>query len=183
MKPKLILINGNPGMGKTTLAERYVSEHPLTLNLDVDRIWHMMGQWQDELDESSRLKQLHSYALAGSHLAQGYDVVVPDLMESTEQVERYERVAALHNAVFREIVLLSDPEDAIERCKARARRLGYEDGFRPGGVLNMQGRERRLAEMYQNVLATTALRQNAFKITPVLNNIDDTYRELLAAIQ
>ena len=59
MEPKLILLNGNPGMGKTTLANRYVDEHPLTLNLDVDRIWHMMGQWQAELDEfQSHFKKL-----------------------------------------------------------------------------------------------------------------------------
>lgn len=183
MKPKLILLNGNPGMGKTTIAERYVDEHPLTLNLDVDRVWHMMGQWQSELEESMRLKYEHSYALAGSHLSQGYDVIVPDLIETVEQVEKYERIANLHDATFCEVVLICNQDDAIERCKARARSLGYEDGFRPGGLLNMQGRERKLVEMHQNVLQVTAARDNTVQITPILGDIDYTYHEFLLAIE
>ena len=182
MKPKLILINGNPGMGKSTLAERYTNEHPLTLNLDVDRIWHMMGQWQTMLDESHRLKQKHSYALAESHLAEGYDVVVPNLMETVDRPEKFERIAKLHGALFREVALVTSPEDAIERCKARARRMGYEDGFRPGGVLDTHGRELKLAEMYQNMLAVTALRTQTVQIQPELGDLEGTYQHFLSAI-
>lgn len=183
MQPKLILVNGNPGMGKSTLAERYVNEHPLTLNLDVDLIWHMMGQWQSVLDESHRLKQKHAYALASSHLAEGYDVIVPDLLEAVERPENFERIAKLHGAIFREIVLLSDVDDAIERCKSRARNLGYEDGFRPGGVLDTHGRELRLTEMHHNMLAVTALRPQTIQIRPELGDVDGTYQQFLAAIE
>jgi len=182
MQPKLILLNGNPGMGKSTLAERYVNDHPLTLNLDVDRIWHMMGQWQHMLNESHRLKQKHSYALAGSHLAEGYDVIIPDLMETVERPKNFERIAKRHGAIFREIALVTSPEDAIERCKARARRMGYQDGFRPGGVLDTHGRELKLTEMYQNMLAVTALRPQTIQIQPELGDIEGTYYQLLSAI-
>lgn len=183
MKPKLILINGNPGMGKSTLAERYANEHPLTLNLDVDRIWHMMSEWQTMLSESHRLKQKHSYALAASHLAEGYDVIVPDLMETVDRPETFERIAKLHGAIFREVVLVASVDDAIERCKARARRMGYEDGFRPGGVLDTHGRELKLAEMYQNVLAVTALRPQTIQIQPRLEDIEGTYQKFLSATE
>jgi predicted kinase len=36
--PRMILLNGPPSCGKSTLARRYAQEHPLSLNLDVDRI-------------------------------------------------------------------------------------------------------------------------------------------------
>lgn len=36
--PRVIMLNGPPGCGKSTLARRYVGEHPFTLNLDIDRI-------------------------------------------------------------------------------------------------------------------------------------------------
>lgn len=174
MKPKLILLNGNPGMGKSTLAERYASEHPLTLNLDVDRIWHMMGQWQSSLDETHRLKRKHSYALAESHLAEGYNVIVADLMESVTTPEKFERIAKIHGALFREVALVAEPADAIERCKARARSMGYEDGFRPGGVLDLNGREQKLIEMYQNMQEVTRLRPNTVQIEPLLGDIEGT---------
>lgn len=183
MKPKLILINGNPGMGKSTLAERYVQEYPLTLNLDVDVIWHMLGHWQERLAESHRLKLGHAYVLADAHLREGYDVIVPDLMETTEQQENFARIARARGALFHEIALISDKETAIERCKARARRLGYADGFRPGGVLDTHGRELRLAEMYDNMLAATALRKDTIIIAPVEGDIDGTYRQLLEAVK
>lgn len=182
MKPKLIIINGNPGMGKSTLAERYVTEHPLTLNLDVDIIWHMVGQWQAQLDDSHKLKYQHAYALVESHIAAGYDVVVADLMETTEPLEIFEQIARRHGATFYEFILLTDREDAIERCKARARRLGYVDGFRPGGVLDTYGREQMLESMYQNVLATTAIRTGAVIIRPQLGDIDGTYQQLVEAL-
>jgi predicted kinase len=45
--PRMILLNGPPSCGKSTLARRYAQEHPLSLNLDVDRIRDLIGGWQD----------------------------------------------------------------------------------------------------------------------------------------
>lgn len=183
MKPKLILINGNPGMGKTTLASRYIQDYPLALNLDVDILWHMMGRWQEQLEQSQELKYRHAYALADAHLRNGYNVVVADLLETTERHEQFEFIANGHNAEFREVVLISDKDTAIERCKERARRMGYADGFRPGGVLDTHGREAKLAEMYENVLTTLGQRKNSILITPKVGDIETTYRQFLRAIR
>jgi len=42
--PPLILLNGPPGSGKSTLAQLFADEHPLALNLDIDRVRSLIGR-------------------------------------------------------------------------------------------------------------------------------------------
>ena len=182
MKPKLILLNGNPGMGKSTLAQRYIDDHPLALNLDIDKVWFMLGKWQQTRPESDVIKYKYAEILAKEHLSSGYDVVVPQQMESSVIYEKFERIAATHNAVFKEFVLLSDPDDVVERLKIRGRAQGYSDGFRPGGILDTSGREEKLKLMYENVMRMTVLRPSIIKIHSVYGQEDRTYQAMLSEL-
>lgn len=182
MKPRLILINGNPGMGKTTLAQRYIDEHPMTLNLDIDNIWIMMGQWRESRPHSDTQKLKYAYAIARMHLSDGYDVIVPNLIQSTEQYIAFEKIAREADAQLKETVLLSTKEDAIERCKTRARNMGHKDGFNPGGILDTSGRELALARMHDNMLAAISTRENMIRIHSVFGDEPGTYEKLLRAI-
>jgi predicted kinase len=179
MKPKLIVLNGNPGMGKSTLSQRYANEHPMTLNLDVDRLWHLLGQWQVSMPQSEVQKYKFAYALAGVHLADGYSVIVADHIQHAEVYQRFQKIAEAHSAVFVEAVLLSTVDDAIERCKTRAKNMGYETGFRPGGVLDTNGREAKLTSMHQNMLAAIATREHMIRIHSVEGDIEGAYQQLL----
>ncbi|MEJ7742270.1 MAG: hypothetical protein WKF73_06810 [Nocardioidaceae bacterium] len=41
--PRLIHLNGPPGIGKSTLAQWYVDNHPGVLNLDIDQVRCLIG--------------------------------------------------------------------------------------------------------------------------------------------
>jgi predicted kinase len=72
----LLLINGAPGVGKSTLARRYADDHPLTLVVEIDAIRTQLGGWQTR-DESRLIARELAIALIRAHLAAGHDIVVP----------------------------------------------------------------------------------------------------------
>jgi hypothetical protein len=54
----------------------YVDEHPLTLNLDIDRIHGLIGRWRDEAEMAGLLARAVALSAAQTHLAAGHDVIV-----------------------------------------------------------------------------------------------------------
>jgi hypothetical protein len=91
--PRMILLNGPPSCGKSTLARRYAQEHPLSLNLYVDRIRDLIGGWQDEPHTAGLLARALALATARTHLMAGYDVVIPQFLARAEFIEQIEQLA------------------------------------------------------------------------------------------
>ena len=73
MTPRLIVLNGPPAAGKSTLARRYAADHPLTLNLDVDRVRDLIGGWRDDPGAAGLLARSVAVAAARTHLLAGRD--------------------------------------------------------------------------------------------------------------
>ena len=46
--PRLVLMNGLPAIGKSTLARLWADRHPLTLALATDVLRGMLGAWLDQ---------------------------------------------------------------------------------------------------------------------------------------
>lgn len=183
MQPKLILLNGPPGIGKSTLSRRYADEHAPALNIDVDRLRDSVGQWQANQEVSMVQRYKFAYAMAEIHLNDGYDVAVADTIQDIQVCERFEAIAAGCGALLCEVVLIAPLDEAIERCKARARRMGYPSGFRTGGTLEQGGKEEMLRRIYCEMLDVVDSRPSTVKIESREGHIEETYQQLLAVTE
>ncbi|WBB79083.1 hypothetical protein O7606_23320 [Micromonospora sp. WMMD882] len=117
------MLNGPPACGKSTLARRYVEDHPLALDLDVDRIRDLIGGWRDHAGPAGLLARAVALAAARADLPNGHDVIVPQLLTRPGFIEQAERVAYEVGADFHEIVLM---DSRGERPAPLPRQVPYQ---------------------------------------------------------
>ena len=101
--PRLILINGLPGSGKSALGRRYIDDHQLALGLDIDVIRSMLGQSLEDSTISGLAARDLARAMALTHLQAGHDVVVCQFLGRLEFVEVLDQLAAATGVPFVEV--------------------------------------------------------------------------------
>lgn len=173
--PRLILLNGPPGCGKSTLARRYVADHPLALCLDVDRLRAMVGRWQDDVHAAGLLARASALAAARVHLQSGHDVVVPQLLAGTQFLEQLAELAAEVGAQFVEVVLIDSKENSLRRFAERHSAPADPESAGSGDAASG---DQEVSVLYDAVLAFVATRANAIVVPVVDGGIEATYRDL-----
>jgi hypothetical protein len=180
MKPKLIILNGPLGIGKSTLAKRYAGNHPLTLTLDIDDVWAMLGHWREERAIAQPLSIKIAIEMARIVLLEGHDVIVPQIIQDIELLFNFEKLAETCGASYHEILLYTDKHESIRRFITRGKSQGHPTGFREGGTIANEGREKKLAQMYDDMIKIARQRAKMVIVVPTYNNIEMTYSALLA---
>ena len=172
MKPKLIMLGGFASSGKTTLAKKYVSEHPLALSVEGDEIITKLGQWRENISEAIECKQALVTTLVESHLKRGHDVVLPYLLRDSMDAERFEALAHACEADFYEVTLSIEKEEAIERLFKRG--TWGEEGLPP---LTEADRP-RAEKLYDSMMEAVSTRPNMIYIECEEDDIEGTYSQI-----
>jgi predicted kinase len=180
--PRLIHLNGPPGIGKSTLAQRYADRHPGVLNLDIDQLRPLVGGWRERFAETGEIVRPVALSMAAAHLRGGRDVVMPQYLGRLSEIERFEAVAHDSGAVFCEVVLM----DAKQRCLERFNRRG-EAGELPWHrqvqqIVERNGGQALLADMHDQLTAVVAARHDATVVPSVAGAIQQTYEALTAIL-
>ena len=175
-QPTLILLYGFAASGKTTLAKRYLEDHPLSLVVEGDVLIAMLGRWREHAREAGQLKLALEESLVTTHLRSGYDVLLPILPHDAALAERYEAIAHEAKAAFVEVLLDLDREEAITRLLKRGN--WGETGLPP---LTESDRP-RIEKKYDQMMAAMNQRENIVRIYPKEGEITETYATLIATI-
>ncbi len=134
--PKLVLLNGPPAVGKSTLARRYADDRPLTLVLEIDVVRGLLGAWLEDPQRSGWAARMIALAMARTHLEAGHDVIVPQLLTRREFVEMLREETEASGATFYELTLM-DPRDVVLRRLER--RSEPQGAFSARALMEKQG--------------------------------------------
>jgi hypothetical protein len=141
----------------------YVDRHPLALNLDIDRVRDMLGQWRLRSSAGGVLARAIALAGARTHLVADHDVVIPQYLGRLEFVSQLSDLAADVGARFHELVLMDSKESSVARGAGRAT-------------------DAELALMYDRLLVVIAARPSADVVWTRAGRVSDAYRDLIAVL-
>lgn len=179
--PRLIHLNGPPGIGKSVLAQLWADDHPGVLNLDIDRLRVLVGGWRERFAETGEIVRPLALGMAGAHLRGGRDVVMPQFLGRLSEIERFEAVAHDSGAAFCQIVLMDTKEHALERFYRRDN--GAADWHQHvHEVVERGGGQAFLARMYDQLTAVLAARPQAIVIPSAAGATGQAYQALTAAL-
>jgi predicted kinase len=173
----LIHLNGAPGVGKSTIAERYVAEHPGVLNCDIDRLRCLVGGWQADFDAAGAIIRPVALAMIGAHLDGGRDVVLPQMLADENERARFRAAAVGAGHTYVHLLLQAPAGEAGRRFYGRPRHDPLHEAIRAvvdrdGGGAVIDQLDRRLAQAN----AVDAVRVEAGA------DVEQTYRAVVAAI-
>ena len=178
--PLLLLLNGPPGIGKSTLARRYVRDRPLALCLDIDGVRRLIGRWDSHETESGLLARTMALEMARVHLLGGHDVAVPQFLGRAELIEQLETVAFDVGAGFCEVVLMDSKSNAVARFHARGEDADL--AVHHLEAVQMAGGAKGLSQMYDRLQAVLAERPRATVVHTRFGETEMAYQGVLAAI-
>ncbi len=180
---RLIHLNGPPGIGKSTLARRYVDAHPGVLNCDIDVLRSLIGGWEADFQGAGGLIRPAALAMIQAYLANDHDVVLPQMLIDRTELARFEACATGVGAEFIERVLMDTPAATVARFHRRGAAAAedpWHDQVR--AIVAASGGDEMLTRCHTALERLLTERPNAVEIVSAEGEIDETYRALIESL-
>ena len=174
----LIHLNGAPGVGKSTIAERYAAEHPGVLNCDIDRLRCLVGGWRDDFGAVGAVIRPLALAMIRAHLDGGRDVVLPQMLAREAEQDRFRAAAAEGGHAYVHVLLQAPPGEASFRFYRRPVADPLLEVIR--GVVDADGGSAAIDDLDRRLAATAGLREAI--CVDAGADVEGTYRRVLDAL-
>jgi predicted kinase len=182
MTPRLIVLNGPPAVGKSTLARRYAEDHPLAMALDLDSLRRLLGRWRDDPQRAGLLARAMSLTLAREHLAAGLDVVLPQYLGRPQFLDEAAQVAEQTGAQFREFALMDNRDEIVRRFEARTAAAVTPADVDAGWLVAQVGGRDAVFAMIDRLLLMISSRPHVQVLQCPEGSVESVYRQLLARL-
>ena len=170
--PRLLHLNGPPGIGKSTLARRYGADHRGTLVCEIDTLRTMVSGWADDVADVGPRVRTGALAMITAYLREGGDVVVPQLVAVADQLARFASAAGEAGAGYVHVLLTAPHEEVVRRFRRRDDHIWQEQAAR---VVDAEGGDEVLRTWAERLGHLDGVRLHAA-------DPDTTYAALLDAL-
>ena len=175
-KTRLIVLSGFAASGKSTIAQKYIAEHDLTLALEVDSLVNNIGKWHEHRDEVRQLSFDLAKSILKTYLQSGHDVILPYYTLSVDHIQSFESIANDYGAEYYEVILYNERATAIERLMKRGT---WGESKLP--LITEEDRP-KLESDFDKMESVFKQRQKAVKIQVTDQTPDQTYIELMSVL-
>ena len=171
----LVLLNGPPASGKSTIAQRFVDSRPLSLNLDIDVVRRMLGSWLDDPSTAGLTARSLALVMAEAHLAAGSDVIVPQFLGRTDFIEQLAGAAKRSGATFVETALWIDRAGAIGAFADRRAAPSTQVHHDAAALVDRSELADPVGQMYDAFIRVLDQRPATRRIEVVPGDVDETF--------
>jgi len=176
------LLNGPPASGKSTLAQRYVDQHPLSLNLDLDVLRGLLGSWADDPIAAGLTARSFALSMAADHLVGGRHVIVPQFLGRVDFIGQLGEVAAQADSRFVEVALCLERGEAVTAFAERSAAPTTQSHVDAAQLVEDSPLDDPVELMYDEFLELIKCRPQTRRVDVIRGDIDTTFDRLREAI-